>query len=520
MVVSPVLIPNSTATGEGVIPVRQLFAKSATVCVALLTPAVLLIHGYHPYSEDAGIYVAGLRKLVNPSLYRPDAAFVLANTHVSLFGYLLAAILRITWMPLDCLLFLTYLASIVAFLAASWMLARRIFISPAARWSATALAAACFTLPLAGTSLMLMDPYVTARSFSTPLGLFALAAAIDRRWTLTAVVLLLAALMHPLMAIYAAAFILLFVLVDLRHARLAWLLSLFGVAAAAGIYLATGHDPVTSAYRQAVLSRSYLFPSQWAWFEYLGLAVPLLIFALALRRLVADSLPGSLCLTAIMLGTSSTLSAFLFVHPAGPFFLARLQLLRSFHMLYLVGIIMLGGLLGGRLLDGSQHRHRTRAARYVGLAILGAAALSMFLAQHFTYPASAHIEFPGARPRSPWQQTFAWIRANTPPDAIFAANPDLVKVNGEEGQGFRVMTERSLLGDYKDEGVTIVFPQLAAQWAREYNAQTGLDQMSDAGRLSRLQPLGVTWLLLSSAAETSFPCPYHNAVSRVCRLTP
>lgn len=524
MAISPVLTPPVAARQSAIASALPTTATTkgttrakdhALLWIALLTPAVLLIHGYHPFSEDAGIYVAGVRKLVDPSLYKPDAAFVLANTHLSLFAHLLAAVVRITRIPLSYLLLVTHLASIFAFLLACRSLARRVFASSAAQWFAVLFAGACFTMPLAGTSLMLMDPYVTSRSFSTPLGLFALVAAIDRRWTLTGLLLLLTGLIHPLMAVYAVACVLLFVLVNLGHPRLAWSLALFGVMAAAAIYLATMQRPVSGAYHQAILSRTYLFPTQWTWFEYLGLALPLLMYAVAFRRLGTGTLSGRLCLAAIMLGASSALSAFLCVDPSGPYLLARLQLLRSFHVIYLVGTVLLGGFIGNRLsaVSGSSRR-----PRWVAVALLITATLSMFLTQRFTHPLSAHIELPGITPHNPWQQAFLWIRANTPADAVFAANPDLVTADGEDGQGFRVMTERSLLGDYKDEGVAVVFPQLAAQWALQYNAQAGLDQLTDSDRVARLQPLGVTWLLLSRSAVTAFPCPWRNAVAQVCRL--
>jgi len=516
---SPVLT-NPVAVDQPSRSIARLTVRTRSLpSLIALTPAVLLVHGYHPYSEDAGIYVAGVRKLAAPSLYQTDAAFVLANTHLSLFAHLLAAILHVTRMPLSYLLLLTHLVSIFAFLLACRSLALRIFASPAAQWTAVTLAGAFFTLPLAGTSLLLMDPYVTARSFSTPLGLFALAAAIDRRWLNTALLLLVTALMHPLMFIYVAAFVFVFILIDLDRARLAWTLSILGVAASAAIYLATMHTPVSAACRQAVISRGYLFPSQWAWFEYPGLAVPLLIYALALRRLSAHTLPGKLCLAAIMVGSSAALSAFLFVHPSGSYFLARLQLLRSFHLIYLVGIILLGGFIGSYLTDHPGEILPARVRRWTVFAVLAAAALAMFFSQRLTYPLSAHIEFPRAVPRNPWERAFLWIRANTPAGAIFAANPDLVLLDGEDGQGFRVMTERSLLGDYKDEGVVVDFPQLAERWALQYNAQRGLDRMTDAERLARLQPLGVNWLLLSAKSATSFSCPYRNSVSQVCRLT-
>src|SRR5246127_113777 len=150
--------------------------------LAGLTLAVLFVHGYHPFADDAGIYVAGIRKLANPALYRVDAPFVLANTHLSLFAHLLSVLIRITHLPLSVLLLVTHLASIYLFLLAVWTVACLLFTQVAERWFALGFAAACFTLPVAGTALVLMDPYVTSRSFSTPLGLFALAAVLEGRW--------------------------------------------------------------------------------------------------------------------------------------------------------------------------------------------------------------------------------------------------------------------------------------------------------------------------------------------------
>ena len=32
----------------------------------LLTAGALLVHGYHPYAEDAEIYLPGVEKILNP----------------------------------------------------------------------------------------------------------------------------------------------------------------------------------------------------------------------------------------------------------------------------------------------------------------------------------------------------------------------------------------------------------------------------------------------------------------------
>jgi hypothetical protein len=239
--------------------------------------------------------------------------------------------------------------------------------------------------------------------------------------------------------------------------------------------------------------------------------VPLLLYALAYRRLRSPTPVRKLCLTALILGTSTAIAAFLFVHPSSPGFLVRIQLLRAFHMLYLIGILLLGGLIGHTLWSKSSRR-------WAACTILAAAGLTMFVTARITYPASNHIELPGLTPRNPWQQAFLWISANTPADAVFAANPDLVLLRGEDAQSFRALTGRSLLADFKDEGVAVIFPDLAPQWAAEYNAQRGVDQLSDTDRLTRLGQLGASWILLSRGSVTSLPCSFHNSVAQVCRL--
>lgn len=485
--------------------------RSHLFWLAAITPAILFLHGYHPFADDAGIYTAGIRKLADESLYRPDAAFVLAHTRLSIFAHLLALTVRFTHAPLDLLLFVTHLASIFIFLLACWTLATRIFSSPIARWSAVATVAACFTLPIAGTAIALMDPYVTARSFSTPLGLFAIASAIDRARLRTAFFLITAALMHPLMTFYTVAFLLLFILVDHRRLRAAVAASSLGVLLAAAVYLATLHAPVAAAYREAILSRPYLFPMRWSWMELVGIIAPLLILALAARQLGNRSLSGRLCTAATLLGSSCALSALFFVHTFGAYLLVRIQILRGFHTLYALGLLLAGGFLGELLF---------RHSRWQAFALLAAVAAAMWFAQNAAYPLSAHVELPGMAPRNPWQEAFLWIRRNTPRDAVFAANPHLVFIEGEDAQGFRATSERSLLADDKDEGVVVVFPGLAEEWGAQRNAQVGLDKLSDAERVARVRPFGATWLLLSARAATSFPCPYRNSVAQVCRIEP
>ena len=57
----------------------------------LLTPLVLLVHGYHPFAGDAGIYTAGVRHILQPALYPLNAAFVTPFAQRSVLGKQTAA---------------------------------------------------------------------------------------------------------------------------------------------------------------------------------------------------------------------------------------------------------------------------------------------------------------------------------------------------------------------------------------------------------------------------------------------
>jgi hypothetical protein len=491
--------------------------------IVLLTPAVLLVHGYHPFADDGAVYVTGIKKLANPDLYQSDAVFALSPTRLSVFAHLLAPLLR--WAPLPGLLLVCQLASIFLFLLGSWRVANQLFSSRQARWGAVLLAACCFTLPVAGTSLSIMDPYVTARSFSTPLSLFALAAVLEENWAWSVFWLALAGLLHPLMAVYSAIAMITVAGSQRRLWRPLFLLYGLGFLLCVAIFFATRHAGSNIAYvfpqnpglksetwathlalSRAALSRSYFFLSNWKWYEYPGLLIPLLLLGAAGTNKHAPWRIRALAIAATLMGSCALLVSLCFVHRSGSLFLARLQVLRGFQFVYISGVLLAGGLL-------AKLRRRTITA----LCLLLAGAL--FAGQRLTYPESNHVEWPGLTPRNRWQQAFVWIRTGTPDNAIFALDNDYIESPGEDAQGFRASAERSAVPDwYKDGGIASNFPQAAIPWWQGANATEHLNSATDEQRLDRLKPFGVTWIVLPAEASTGFPCPFINARVRVCQV--
>lgn len=487
----------------------------------MLTPVVLLINGYHPYADDGAIYVAEIRRLVDPALYPHNAAFVLAPSHDSIFGHVLAELVSHTGLSLSGVLLVCQLVSIFLFLLACGRCAEKLFARRCCQWGALVAAACCFTLPVAGTALFVMDPYVTARSFSTPVILLALAASLDGAPGKAALWLVLAALIHPLMAAYAVVLI---VMLEIALRTSGWpqtaRMAAFGgcgLVLAGAIFLATGGVSAGLASSQAALSRSYFFLSSWQWYEYLGLGFPLLLLFAGAWCMRGRGAAGALAAAAFATGATAVLISLCFVHPSGSFLLARLQPLRAFHIIYVAGILLAGGWvgdqIGGRL--GELPRWRVAAAAVLCAGV----SLAMFSAQRLTYANSRPVEWPWLQPRNPWELSFLWIRSHTPQDAIFALDADYIEYPGEDSQGFRAIAERSMLADwYKDGGIASEFPAAQAAWQREVRATEGLNRDTDTERLSRLLPLGATWIVLPVQAKTGFICPYRNVAVQVCRL--
>ena len=143
----------------------------------------------------------------------------------------------------------------------------------------------------------------------------------------------------------------------------------------------------------------------------------------------------------------------------------------------------------------------------------------MFLVQRALFPASAHIEWPGAEPKNQWVQAFEWIQTNTPRDAVFALDPLHMSIPGEDANGFRAIAQRSMLADaVKDSGAVTMFPALAEEWLRQVQAQSGWKtfQAQDFRRL-RAQ-YGVNWIVVQRPDGIGLDCPYENAALLVCRV--
>lgn len=507
----------------------DLSAARVLTVTGALTVVAVLVQGYHPFAEDGGLYLAAVKKILNPSLYPSWTDFVTTQTRFSRFAPIVASVVRFSHLHLMTAMLLLYVASIWGTLLAGWLLAERCFGRVSACIGAASLLALWLAVPVAGTSLMLMDPYVTARSISTPCTLFAFAGAIDvQRYVKYGFTISLpraiaylgcavfAEIAHPLMATYGLACVVLFLALALptRKLRIAVAGGLIALAIAAAMCIFYVAPPQSREYIQAAQTRSYWFIDTWQWYELLGIvAPPFVVAAIALRetdrkRDVRRIIAQTVALAGIVGVTIAVGFARL---SSESYAVARLQPLRIFQFIYLIMLVMLGAFIGAEFL----HRKLWRWACFI--VVSGS---SMFYVQTQTYPHSAHLEFPWNHSTNGWQQAFLWIREHTPNNALFALDATYISAAGEDSQNFRAMAERSALPDSsKDGGLAAIAPELASEWSYGESLQRHLDRGSDLNRVNKLAPLAVTWVVLSSHAETAFPCPFQNQSVKVCRVS-
>jgi hypothetical protein len=470
-----------------------LAKRNTTFALLLLTLGALAVHGYHPYAEDAEIYLPGSKKLLHPALYPTGTEFFESHAGLTLFPNLIAASVRITHIPFDCAIFIWYLASIFFLLLACWEFAGVCFETTRARWGAVALIASLLTLPVAGTALYLMDQYLNPRNLAAFAGVFAVTRLLEKKYVRAAVWIIFAAAVHPLMASFAVAFCAVLILLDKVRKPTITLAALFPFA---NLFV-----PPSPAYREAMRFHISNFLLQWQWYEWLGLIAPFPILIWFSRIARSRNLRNleHVCHAAVVYGLVYFAIALIIAIPERFETLARLQPLRSLHLLYMVMLMAIGGFIAEYILKGRVWRC---------LVLFVPLCVGMLVAQRELFPATAHIEWPWAAPKNQWEQAFLWIRQNTPTDARFAINPFYMEIQGEDRIGFRALAERSRLADAnKDSGAVAMFPPLAEEWWEQFEAQTNWQDFTQADLLRLREKYGVSWAVLQSPETIGLSCP-------------
>lgn len=482
---------------------RELpFTFKTFAALLLLTLGAVAVAGYHPGVEDAEIYLPGVLRILNPRLFPYNQGFFASHAHLTLYPNLIAASVRLSRLPLEYAMLLWQLLAVWLLLFACWRISRLCFASPRAIWGGVALVAALLTIPVAGTSLYIMDQNLNTRTLSTPMILLAIVNVVEHKWARGLVWIALTGLIHPLMVVFGAAYMFFVIWMERRE--------LAPLAALALLPLGF-FPPVTEAYRQILNTREYFFLLRWEWYEWLGLLGPLPILWGYGRIAGSHHLPvlKRLCSALIVFELLFFAAALVLTIPPQFANFAELQPMRALLLVYIFMFLFTGGLLAQWVLTDKLWRWMA-----LFLPLCG----GMWYAQRQLFPASPHLELPWTSNHNQWVQTFEWVRQNTPVNAYFALDPQHMELSGEDQHGFRAIAERSMLADaLKDSGAASMFPQLAPEWQRQTQAEMGWNnfQLNDFERLKA--QFGVNWVVIERPL-VGLNCPYTNGSLQVCRI--
>ena len=497
--------------------ISPLKNKARDILILLsLTAGAIAMHGYHPFSEDAEIYLPGVERILNPELFPVGREFFQSHASMTLFPNMVALSIRVTHLPMEVGLLAWQAASIFLLLLACWELADLFFPdSGRARWGGVCLVAALLTIPVAGTALYIMDQYLNPRNLAAFAGIFMLARTLEKKYLRAFLWLIFAAAMHPLMWVFPFSFCVLLLAIEKFESRWglrmrnAFAANSSGLLSAVLIPLAPA---ASAAYHEAAKRHGFHYIQRWTWYELLGAVAPLALFWWfgRLARSRQWTVVERVCRAFVIYAVIYIVGAIIVDMPARFEALARLQPLRSLHFLYIAMFVIGGGLIAEYLL-------RDRAWRW--LALFAPLSLGMFMASRALFPASAQVEWPGVAPKNPWAQAFVWVRQNTPVNAVFALDPEYMNIPGEDEIGFRCLAERSQLADeVKDNGVVSMFPALADEWWAQVQAQTPWKSFG-AQDFQRLKnKYGAEWVVVQQPGVPGLDCIFQNGAVQVCRI--
>jgi len=486
--------------------------------LGLITLMAILAMGYHPGLEDDSFYLAAIKRDLSPPLFPHDADFFRLQFQATIFDKLIAFSVRTSHLPIAWVVLLWQLAGIFLLLHGCWRISRRCFPLPEAQWNAVALVAVLLSMPIGGIAINLADQYLHPRMLATAAILGAVVAVIDRRPWLAGVWLVSALLIHIIMASFGISFCLF--LFWRMHRKEHTRLSSVSVSAAFLIPLGWLFEPASDAWRQAATTRDFYFLSRWQWYEWLGVVAPLVILLMYIRflrsRPETTDAARSFLSALLWYGSFQMVAGIAVMLPSSLERLRPLEPMRYLHLLYVFFFLITGALLGSYVLRRSVYRW---------LLLFLPLAAGMFYAQRRLYPSSEHLELPFVKSRNEWLDAFAWIRQNTPLDALFAVDPHYEALPGEDYHGIRALAERSVLADYeKDAGMAARVPSLAPRWLKEVTARNGWSHFG-AADLQRLKnDFGATWFILTRADELysvqrpDLVCPYQNQTLKVCYI--
>jgi len=461
--------------------------------------------GYRYGVSDQAFYIPVVAHAINPDTFPRDASLIDAQGRLMITDEIIAAIARVTSLPLDAIFLAGYLLSVALIWIGLVLIGQRLAATP---WVTIAIVAA-LTLRhrIPRTSANSFEPYFHPRMLAFGLGLLAVASLLRRRTRLSIVLVAATALVHVTTGLWFS------ILIGVALIRLEPALRRLAMAGATaaivvGVWalvagplrsLMTRMDAV---WLQAVASKDSLFASQWplwAWIANLAL-LGLLWWAHRRRQHTGQASAED---DALVWGATALVACFLLTLPlvvARLAFPVQLQISRVFWLVDVLATIYLLSLIVDR-----------RVARAVAVVLvlvsLARGTYIMLVERPDRSLFAMHLV------ESPWEDAMRWL-SHQPITAHVLADPGH---SWKYGTSVRVSAIRDVfLEDVKDSAIAI--------YSRDV-AQRVVERAAALGDFTTLTPeraraLAETYDLdyLVTDARIDLPQKYENGQFRIYAL--
>lgn len=427
----------------------------------VISAMAILIHGYSFSGGDQTIYVPAVLQKINPKLYQHDSITKAPEKDLSVFFTIMASIVRTTSTDIEWVYILLYFVVHYWFIFSAYSLTYTITRNHQTALIATSIIA----LPkyVGGTTITTVDFSWIPRFLALPFSLNSINASLQTRPSVAVLLLSIAFVIHPFTGISTGLFLVgIFVLIKIpvRQAISASLFSLPLLAWIITIHtqLPAYHNPllIDSSWWQILLSRiPYNFLQTWKLSGWGSIGITLVLLLLNLRTKPSSELNKKIIHSGIGIALMVTIVHLLTVEILKLSVFTQLQLLRIWLWPTILSLIVTSDLIVKLL--------RKKSPINTAVAVVLLASLYTNFGHVRT---TAAIEWPHSN-KNDWIAVQEWIKKNTPTDAIILTPP--------HRNGFRIYSQRSIVGEIKDGSSSLYSWELASLWQQ---------------RLSDVHPLG------------------------------
>lgn len=434
--------------------------------ILLLSFASIIILPYQFGIEDQAVYIPIIEKGLNPELFKTD---YLVNTHgeTTLFFPLIKLLIFI-FKDISAVFLVTYFLTLFLFFLGVYLLSLSLFNN---RITAI-LSVLLFFFPkwIGGTGTKTYENYLVPRFLASPLILFSLIALVKNKLVLASLFISLTFLVHPVSGI-TLYFIFLALYFFLKPKT-----NLITVISSVVLLLIPPFIVYLLAKQQAIETTKYLImPNQW-----LSLAMKrdyfvfpqlwkirsfgslLIFYFFYLLFIIKEKINKRIFITNIKTNRFLNIIAIvclllpIFVILVSQFFpltlLIQLELARSLVIFSFIALICWAYL--------SSQVLRSKLSTTVKIITLFILLTSIIWNNN-----KAEIF------DNDWIATQLWVRENTPSDSVFLTNP--------YSKGFRIFSQRTIVGEYKDGGPLLFSFEYAKQWSKRMDDIKNFDLLTE-----------------------------------------